>query len=319
MNLAQLVTWANKEHASDIHVLPNGSLWLRCSGELKLFSEHQFDITLLQSLLTDTQHDYFSQHQQIDLGYQIDHQRMRIHLFIRDGGLGAVLRLIPTRIPSLSQLPAPAICSKWLEETQGLLLITGPTGSGKSTTLAAMVSTINTHSAKHVITLEDPIEFIHHSQKSLITQREYQTHFHDYPSALKSALREDPDVILIGELRDLETMQMALSAAETGHLVLATLHTGTAAASIDRFIDVFPENKQTIVRALLANHLIGVLSQQLIGTTPHARHALFEVLCATPAVRQLIRDNNVSQLITAMQSGATYGMQTFEQARGFID
>ena len=319
MHLPELVNWAQQQSASDIHLLADNPTWLRCAGELQVYPSVCYSAlaltNLLGSLLNPSQQMQLSTLHHIDLGLQVANDtRLRINIFQRLQGLGAVIRIIPNNSPMLSELPAPKVFYELTQEEHGLLLVTGATGSGKTTTLAAIVEHINQHSAKHIITLEDPIEFMHASQQSLITQRELLTHFSSYPQALRSALRQDPDVILIGELRDIETMQLALTAAETGHLVLATLHTATAASSINRFIDVFPAEQQNRVRSLLAESLVAVISQRLEKNAQGKRYAKYEILRATPAVRQLIRDQNLSQLITAMQTGAAVGMQTFEQA-----
>lgn len=315
MNLSELITWACSCQASDIHLLPHKGIWLRCGGEILFFPEFYYDTKNLIQLLNSQQQQQLLDKHSIDLGYQLENGiRLRINLFQRWQGIGAVLRIIPPHLLRLNELPAPAVFYELIKEPHGLLLVTGPTGSGKSTTLAALVAQINHQAAKHILTLEDPIEFIHVSQRSLITQRERYAHFDDYPAALRSALREDPDVILIGEIRDIETMQLAITAAETGHLVLGTLHTSTAAHTINRIVDIFPPAQQNTICAMLADCLVAVISQQLVNDTHGKRHAIFEILRATPAVRQLIRDKNSSQLITIMQTGMASGMQTFANA-----
>lgn len=237
--------------------------------------------------------------------------RLRLNIFKQLQGISVVIRIFPNKISTFADLHVPQILYELVHEPHGLLLVTGPTGCGKSTTLAAIVNEINIQAAKHILTLEDPIEFIHTPKKSLITQRECYTHFTDYPHALRSALREDPEVILIGELRDAETIQQALTAAETGHLVLATLHTRTATSTVNRIIEIFSGEKQSLIRQLLADTLIAVISQRLLVENQQ-RHAVFEILRATSAVRKFIRDKNISQLITAMQTGSVYGMQVFQ-------
>ena len=315
MVFQDLITFAIQQQASDLHLSPNLPLWLRCKGELRVFTEHIVNVLEIENLcinlLNEQQKQQLTSLSHLDFGYQLENGiRLRINLFHQLRGLSCVIRIIQEKIPALNELPAPQILSELVQEKHGLLLVTGPTGSGKSTTLAAMVAEINQNTGKHILTLEDPIEYIHTNQKSLITQRERYTHFMDYPHALRNALREDPDVILISEIRDTETMQMALTAAETGHLVLATLHTPTAANTIHRIIDMFPAAQQSIARNLVAESLLAVVSQKLV-TRAEKRFADFEILRATPAVRQLIRDQNISQLITAMQTGAALGMKTF--------
>jgi twitching motility protein PilT len=317
MIFTDLINWAITQQASDIHLSPNKSVWLRCQGKMCEYADKKFSTQELnqffKSMLNPEQATALQQQNYLDIANSpIEGIRLRINLFQQLQGLSAVIRIVPQEIPTLTELAAPKVIYEFIREHQGLILVTGPTGSGKSTTLAAMIAEINQSTAKHILTLEDPIEFIHPAQKSLITQRECHTHFQDYPHALRSALREDPDVILIGELRDAETIQLALTAAETGHLVLATLHTRTAASTVNRIIEVFAGEKQTLVRQLLADTLVAVISQRLITKT-HKRQAIFEILRATPAVRQLIREQNTSQLITAMQTGAAHGMQVFQE------
>lgn len=317
MQLTDLVTQAQLRNASDIHLLPNSYVWFRVMGQLNPCSAIYYsgdDLSvLLLGLLHPEQQAHLSVQRHLDCSYQLENGlRLRINIFYRLQGLGAVIRLISPHNITLADLPAPKVLYELVQESHGLILLTGPTGSGKTTTLAAMITEINQTAAKHILTLEDPIEYIHTAHNSLITQREKYTHFLDYPAALYSALREDPDVILIGELREHETMQLALTAAETGHLVFATLHTATAAGTIDRFVDAFPAIQQNTVRSLLAETLVAVISQRLIKTSVDKQQAVFEILRATPAVRQLIRDHNISQLVTAMQTGAEVGMQTFK-------
>lgn len=314
--LLDLISWAMLHQASDIHLAAGKSIWLRCQGIMREFSDKQVVIKDLLMLLTEEQQEKLKAQHFIDMAYTLDSsQRLRINLFQQHAGLSAVIRIISPNIPHLSDLPAPPTIIELLQAPQGLILVTGPTGSGKSTTLAAMVAEINRQQCKHIITLEDPIEFLHASKKSLVTQRECGEHFTDYPSALKSVLREDPDVILIGELRDLDSIRLALTAAETGHLVLATLHTRTAASTVNRIIDVFPGENQSLIRLLLAETLLAIVSQRLITKT--SRQADFEILRTTPAVRQLIRDQNTSQLISAMQMGGAYGMKLFSADREY--
>ncbi len=241
-------------------------------------------------------------------------QRLRANLFMQRHGLSAALRLIPHGQPDLQALRAPAVVAALAERTDGLILVTGATGSGKSTTLAAMIAALNQRCARHIITLEDPIEFLHTSQRSLIQQREMGRHSEGFASALRAALREDPDVLLLGELRDSETIRLALTAAETGHLVLATLHTRRAVQAVERLVDVFPAEEKAFVRTQLAASLQAVVAQKLLPGVQGGRVALFEVLLATPAVSNLIREGKTHQLPSLLQTGSQVGMQTFEQS-----
>jgi twitching motility protein PilT len=318
MDFPMLVAWACQQGASDIHLGSDG-VWLRIHGQLKTFTDKVFDVSALLHLLNSQQKTQLQNKHSVDLGLSVEKgMRIRLNMFYQNQGLSAAIRIIPNDIPPLTALPAPAVFKEWMHETQGLLLITGPTGSGKTTTLASFILEINQHLSKHIVTLEDPIEFQHISQKSLITQRERYSHFVDYAEALRSTLREDPDIILIGELRDPETIQMALTAAETGHLVLGTLHTRTAASTVNRIIDVFPNAQQSYIRSQLAESLLAFVNQRLVINEKGNRQATFEVLRATAAVRQHIRDHNTSQLVTAMQTGVAYGMQAFENSQGFL-
>ena len=249
--------------------------------------------------------------------------RFRVHVFWQARGVSAVFRVIPHQIPSLQALAAPTVLHQLAHSARGLVLVTGPTGSGKSTTLAAMVQHLNTQSRQHIVTLEDPIEFMHTSAQCLITQREIGTHSISFAHALRAALREDPDVILVGELRDLETIRLALTAAETGHLVLASLHTRSAAASVERIVDVFDGHEKALVRTQLSEALVGVVTQALVtssastpghGMPSGQRRAVFETLVATPAIRHLVREGKSAQIQSAMQTGAAHGMQTMAQA-----
>jgi twitching motility protein PilT len=273
--------------------------------------------------MNEVQHTQFTQGHEVDFAFAAPASgRFRVNAFMQQHGCAAVMRHIPSHIPALTDVQAPQVLRHLLQQV-GLLLVTGPTGSGKSTTLAAMVQHLNTHSQQHIVTLEDPIEFVHSSAQCLITQREIGTHSHSFAHALRAALREDPDVILVGELRDLETIRLALTAAETGHLVLASLHTRSAAASVERIVDVFEGHEKALVRTQLSDALTGVITQALVtppdsvadhGSLYGQRRAAFETLVATPAVRHLIREGKTAQLQSAMQTGATHGMQTMAQA-----
>jgi twitching motility protein PilT len=266
--------------------------------------------------LSDPQRQELERAGQLDFALSLaDGQRLRANLFMQRNGLSLALRIIATACPTLASLQLPAIVPTLLEQQDGLILVTGATGSGKSTTLAALVDALNRQQARHIITLEDPIEFIHHSQQSLIQQREIGPHCGSFSLGVKAALREDPDVILLGELRDSETIRQALTAAETGHLVLATLHTRGAAQAVDRLVDVFPAEEKQLVRTQLAGSLKAVIAQRLVPSVAGSRIGLFEVLIATPGITNLIREGKMHQIPALLQTGAQAGMQTFEQSR----
>jgi len=287
----------------------------RVLGQLQTLGTQAVDSTYLQdqlqTLLPDwpTAQDHDSAVAIAGLG------RFRVNVFAQSRGWSSVWRCIPERIPSLQELHAPTCLPAWLKQAQGLLLVTGATGSGKSTTLAAMLAHLNHTQPLHILTLEDPIEFVHHSQRSLVQQRNVPGHSADFATALRAALRQDPDVILVGELRDLPTIELALSAAETGHLVLATLHTRSATQAIERLVDVFPGETKALVRQQLSLSLLGVVHQVLCKSVDGTRRvAAHEVLFASPAVRQMIRDNKATQLPNALQTGAQHGMRTLAQS-----
>ena len=251
-----------------------------------------------------------------DFSYSLESiARFRVNMFMQNRGIGIVFRVIPSEVLTLEQLSTPAIFKSFVHSIKsGVVLVTGPTGSGKSTTLAAMINEINENSKEHILTIEDPIEFVHKPKNSLINQREVGAHTHSFANALKAALREDPDVILVGEMRDLETIRLALTAAETGHLVFGTLHTSSAAKTMDRVIDVFPAAEKDMVRAMLSESLRVVISQQLMKRVEGGRVAAYEILVSTPAIRNLIRENKVAQIYSALQTGKKDGMQTMDDA-----
>ena len=300
---------------SDLHLSAGVAPMARVLGELQTLDTQAVDNTCLQEhmqvLLPDwlTAQDHDSAVAIAGLG------RFRVNVFAQSRGWSSVWRCIPERIPSLQELHAPTCLPAWLKQAQGLLLVTGATGSGKSTTLAAMLAHLNHTQPLHILTLEDPIEFVHPSQRSLVQQRNVPGHSADFATALRAALRQDPDVILVGELRDLPTIELALSAAETGHLVLATLHTRSATQAIERLVDVFPGETKALVRQQLSLSLLGVVHQVLCKSVDGTRRvAAHEVLFASPAVRQMIRDNKATQLPNALQTGAQHGMRTLAQS-----
>ena len=265
--------------------------------------------------MSDGQRRVFQEKLEVDFAYRLDDStRFRVNAFVQNRGEGAVFRTIPARIPRMSELGLPDVIRAFCEEEKGLILVTGPTGSGKSTTLASMIDYLNETMAGHILTLEDPIEFVHKSKKALINQREIGTQTHSFGAALRSALREDPDVILVGELRDLETISLALTAAETGHLVFGTLHTSSAPKTIDRVIDVFPPNQQAQIRIMFSESIVAIITQMLIKKRGGGRIAALEILAGTPGVRNLIREGKTHQIPSMLQVGARAGMQTMETA-----
>ena len=304
---------------------------LRVDGHLQPLSDvllsHDEIECALMSIMSSKQQAHFKERLECDFALALpDASRFRVNVFQQARGVSAVFRVVPHHIPSLHALHAPAIFSELVHRPRGLVLVTGPTGSGKSTTLAAMVDDLNQTTPQHIVTIEDPIEFVHVPQQCLIQQREVGTHTHDFANALRAVLREDPDVILVGELRDLETIRLAITAAETGHLVLATLHTASAAKTIDRIVDVFPAEEKEMARSMLSESLNAVISQVLCKRKDGAgRVAAYEVMIGTPAVRNLIREGKVAQLYSVMQTGRSVGMQTLDQSlaalvqQGLID
>jgi twitching motility protein PilT len=317
MTIFELLALAVKNNASDLHLSANHSPLLRIDGELQPI-HNQLDNstlkTMVYSIMTLDQQEKFSKELDIDFAYCLENnQRFRVNVYQQQHGIGAVFRIICSRMPTLQSLALPAVFKNFCDSSQGLILITGPTGSGKSSSLAALIHEINQTQAKHIVTIEDPIEFVHISQQSLLTQREVQRDTLSFQTALRAALREDPDIICMAELRDLETIRLALTAAETGHLVLATLHTASAAKTLDRLIDVFPGNEKEMVRTMLSESLLAIVSQRLHRRPEGGRFAAFEILIATAAIRHLIRENKTAQIYSAMQTGRSLGMCTFAQ------
>jgi twitching motility protein PilT len=320
MNIHQLLAFSVKNKASDLHLSAGLPPMIRVHGQMCRINveplTHAQVEAMLADIMNETQRRHYLESLECDFSIELAGlSRFRVNAFHQSRGAAAVLRAIPSKVLSLQELGAPAIFAELALRPRGLVLVTGPTGSGKSTTLAAMVHHLNDTEAGHILTVEDPIEFVHESRKCLVNQREVGPMTHSFSAALRSALREDPDAILVGELRDLETIRLAMTAAETGHLVFATLHTASAAKTIDRIIDVFPAEEKEMVRTMLAESLQAVIAQTLCrqadGTGRVAAH---EIMLATSAIRNLIRENKVAQMYSAMQTGAAAGMQTLDQA-----
>lgn len=319
MDIKQLLEHSVNNKASDLHLSANAPAMCRIDGDIvkintDLLDSRQIEV-MVTSVMNERQLAQFKEELEVDFSFSVEGlARFRANVFMQQHGPAAVFRTIPDKVLSLEELNAPEILGRISEYPRGLVLVTGPTGSGKSTTLAAMVDYINNKFPHHVLTIEDPIEFVHESRKSLINQREVHRDTHSFSSALRVALREDPDVILVGELRDLETIRLALTAAETGHLVFGTLHTTSAPKTIDRIIDVFPGDEKSMVRSMLSESLRAVISQILIKKPNGGRVAAHEIMLATPAIKNLIREDKVAQMYSSIQTGAAIGMQTMEQA-----
>jgi twitching motility protein PilT len=318
MIISELLAFSVRNQASDLHLSAGMPPMIRVHGEVKKINlpamEHDEVQEMLHSIMSDDLKKNYASHLEVDFSFEIPNlARFRVNAFHQQRGSAAVLRTIPSKVLTLQDLNAPTLFGDLALRPRGLILVTGPTGSGKSTTLAAMVNHVNEHDYAHILTVEDPIEFLHQSKKSLINQRELSVHTHSFAAALRSALREDPDVILVGELRDLETIRLALTAAETGHLVFGTLHTVSAAKTIDRIIDVFPGDEKEMVRAMLSESLQAVISQILLKTADgKGRIAAHEIMLGTPAIRNLIREAKVAQMYSAIQTGTNMGMQTMD-------
>lgn len=329
MDIAELLAFSVKNKASDLHLSSGLPPMIRVDGDLRQLNvpaiENQQMTELLYSTMNDQQRRDFEANLECDFSYAVPGlARFRVNCFHNDRGVGGAFRTIPMAIWSLEDIGAPPSFKDIINVPRGLVLVTGPTGSGKSTTLAAMIDHINNSLPGHILTIEDPIEFVHTSRKCLINQREVHRDTHGFNQALRAALREDPDIILVGEMRDIETIRLALTAAETGHLVFATLHTSSAAKTIDRIIDVFPAGEKTMVRSMLSESLRAVISQTLLKRVGGGRIAAHEIMMATPAIRNLIREDKVAQMYSAIQTGQNMGMHTLDQhmetlvARGLI-
>lgn len=319
MDIAQLLTFGVKEGASDFHLSAGEPPMIRMNGDLKKLDVPALTMEEVHSMvfdmMSDGQRKTFDEFHECDFSFEMgDIARFRVNVFLQNRGMGAVFRTIPTTILPLEQLGMPPLLRQLCDKEKGLILVTGPTGSGKSTTQAAMLDYLNNTFEGHIITIEDPIEFVHKSKKCLINQRELGVHTLSFANALRSALREDPDVILVGEMRDLETIQLALTASETGHLVLATLHTSSAPKTVDRIIDAFPPNQQAQIRTQLAESLEGVLTQTLLKKRAGGRVAAVEIMIGTTAVRNLIREGKLHQIPGIMQASQREGMQTMDMA-----
>jgi twitching motility protein PilT len=318
MKIELLLEEVVKRTASDLHLQVGLPPMLRVDGELRPVDEAPVlkpeDVErLIESILSDDQQEIFEKDKEVDTSFSFgEYGRFRVNAFHERGNWAAALRLIPVKIPSLKELGLPKVVEGFADFPRGLVLITGPTGSGKSTTLASIINKINHEKAKHIITIEDPIEYNHHSVKSIVVQREIHFDTFSFGNALRSSLREDPDVVLVGEMRDLDTIASAITLAETGHLVLATLHTNSAAQSIDRMIDVFPPGQQQQVRVQVAGMLQAICSQRLVPKIGGGRVAAAEILVVTPGARNIIREGKTHQLETVIQTGADLGMQSMD-------
>ncbi|QLI82226.1 type IV pilus twitching motility protein PilT [Chitinibacter fontanus] len=319
MEISELLAFSVKNKASDLHLSAGLPPMIRVHGDVRRINlpamDHKDVHDMVYDIMNDGQRKVYEDTLECDFSFEIPNlARFRVNAFVQNRGAGAVFRTIPSKVLTLEELGCPRVFQDIAMNPRGLVLVTGPTGSGKSTTLAAMINFINDNEYGHILTVEDPIEFVHQSKKCLVNQREVGPHTLSFSNALRSALREDPDVILVGEMRDLETIRLALTAAETGHLVFGTLHTSSAAKTIDRVVDVFPAAEKEMVRAMLSESLRAVISQTLLKTKDGTgRVAAHEIMIGIPAIRNLIRENKIAQMYSAIQTGSAHGMQTLDQ------
>lgn len=330
MNIQELLNFSVQQGASDLHITAGMPPLIRVDGDIRRINvdpmEHKEVHGLIYDIMNDKQRKDYEEFLESDFSFEIPGlARFRVNAFVQNRGAAAVFRTIPSTVLTMEQLGMGEVFKKISNNPRGLIAVTGPTGSGKSTTLAAMIDYINSNKYEHILTIEDPIEFVHESKKSLINQREVHRDTHGFNEALRSALREDPDIILVGELRDLETIRLALTAAETGHLVFGTLHTTSAAKTIDRIVDVFPAAEKGMVRSMLSESLQAVVLQTLLKKIGGGRVAAHEIMIGTSAIRNLIREDKIAQMYSAIQTGASVGMQTLDQclkelvAKGLVD
>ena len=319
MEISDLLTFAVKNKASDLHLSAGLPPMIRVNGEVRRINVPAMDNTqvraMIYDVMSDAQRKAYEEFLETDFSFALPGvARFRVNAYNQERGASAAFRTVPSKVLTLEELEAPRSFKEISDQPRGIVLVTGPTGSGKSTTLAAMLDYVNDNMHGHILTIEDPIEFVHQSKKCLINQRELGPHTQSFENALRSALREDPDVILVGEMRDLETIRLALTAAETGHLVFATLHTSSAAKTIDRIIDVFPAAEKEMVRSMLSESIRAVISQALLKRKDGSgRVAAHEIMVGTPAIRNLIRENKVAQMYSSIQTGQALGMQTLDQ------
>ena len=317
MDITELLAFSAKQGASDLHLSAGLPPMIRVDGDIRRINvpplDHKGVHTMVYDIMNDKQRKDFEEFLETDFSFEVPGiARFRVNAFNQNRGAGAVFRTIPSKVLTLEDLGLGEVFRRIADVPRGLVLVTGPTGSGKSTTLAALIDYLNSTRYQHILTIEDPIEFVHESKKSLVNQREVHRDTLGFNEALRSALREDPDVILVGELRDLETIRLALTAAETGHLVFGTLHTTSAAKTIDRIVDVFPAEEKSMVRSMLSESLQAVVSQTLMKKIGGGRIAAHEIMLGTPAIRNLIREDKVAQMYSAIQTGGSIGMQTLD-------